>query len=62
MSFNCTAQTDEVSTGLLKNWVAEIVREEKVGVSVCEDERKEDVDGTDRVEINKGNAETIEVV
>jgi len=52
---------DEVSTGLLKNWVAEIVGEEKVGVSVCEHEKKEEVDSTNGVEINKGSAETIEV-
>lgn len=62
MNFSCIAHTDEVSTGLLKNWVAEIVSEEKVGVSVCEHERKQEVDSTKGVEINKGNAETIEVV
>lgn len=62
MNFSCIAHTDEVSTGLLKDWVAEIVSEEKVGVSVCEHERKQEVDSTKGVEINKENAEAIEVV
>ncbi|XP_073222127.1 family of serine hydrolases 3-like isoform X2 [Cicer arietinum] len=58
---------DEVATGQLQNWVAEIISQPKVGVSICEDENKVEVDSTNHdkgvngVEINKGNAETVEV-
>lgn len=61
------APTDEVATGQLQNWVAEIISQPKVGVSICEDENKVEVDSTNHdkgvngVEINKGNAETVEV-
>ncbi|AES81016.1 putative dihydrofolate reductase [Medicago truncatula] len=59
---------DEVSTGQLQNFVAEILSQPKVGVSICEHESKVEVDGTNGdkgvngVEINQGNAETVEVV
>lgn len=68
LNFSCVAQADEVSMGQLQNFVAEILSQPKVGVSICEHESKVEVDGTNGdkgvngVEINKGNAETVEVV
>lgn len=65
--------TDEVATGKLKKWVGEILYQQKVGVSNCENEKnneekklevegsKVEIDkGVNGVEINKGNAETPE--
>jgi len=54
-----------VSTGQLQNFVAEILSQPKVGVSICEHESKVEIDstnldkGVDGVDINKGTAETV---
>jgi len=56
-----------VSTGQLQNFVAEILGQTKVGVSICEHESKVENDssnldkGVNGVDINKGTAETVEV-
>ncbi|PNY06627.1 dihydrofolate reductase-like protein, partial [Trifolium pratense] len=52
---------DEVSTGQLQNWIAEILRQPKVGVSIGEHESKIEIytngdKGVNGVEMNKGKA------
>jgi hypothetical protein len=47
----CPALTDEVSTGQLQNWVAEIISNPKVGASIGAHESKVEIDSAEITEV-----------